>query len=166
MVNRLLSLFVHLMVRPSTDACVTRPFLAAERVRFVGEPVAAVVAETLAQAMDAAELVLVDYEPLPVLTDLARSVAGDELMFPDAGANTDILLVRRGRAAEAGDKDKNQNRGDRAHCAEQHERVTPRQHDNQQCRRGRHRHFSDVAREVIGAECLQRARAGKRMRDQ
>ncbi len=79
--------------RPNLPPEMTRPFLAADRVRFVGEPVAAVVAETHAQAMDAAELVLVDYEPLPVLTDLARSVAGDLLMFPDAGTNTVLQLA-------------------------------------------------------------------------
>ncbi len=79
--------------RPNLPPEMTRPFLAADRVRFVGEPVAAVVAETHAQAMDAAELVLIDYEPLPVLTDLARSVAGDLLMFPDAGTNTVLQLA-------------------------------------------------------------------------
>ena len=41
------------------------PVLAADRARYVGEPVAIVVAETLAQAMDAAELVAVTYAPLP-----------------------------------------------------------------------------------------------------
>src|SRR5579862_2485365 len=44
-------------------ACA-RPPLATDKVRFVGEPVAMVVAETEAQAADAAELVVVDYDPL------------------------------------------------------------------------------------------------------
>ena len=39
--------------------------LARENVRHVGEPIAAVIAETLAQATDAAERVVVDYEPVP-----------------------------------------------------------------------------------------------------
>src|SRR5882757_135798 len=43
--------------------------LARDTVRHVGEPVAVVVAETLAQAMDAAERVAVDYETLPAVTD-------------------------------------------------------------------------------------------------
>ena len=47
-----------------------QPVLNAERVRFVGDRVAFVVAETLAQARDAAELVEVDYEPLPVVVEL------------------------------------------------------------------------------------------------
>jgi carbon-monoxide dehydrogenase large subunit len=47
-----------------------QPVLAGEKVRFVGDRVAFVVAETLAQARDAAELVEVDYEPLPAVVDL------------------------------------------------------------------------------------------------
>src|SRR5882672_4108002 len=43
--------------------------LARDTVRHVGEPVAVVIAETLAQAMDAAECVSVDYETLPAVTD-------------------------------------------------------------------------------------------------
>jgi aerobic carbon-monoxide dehydrogenase large subunit len=46
-----------------------RTLLASDRVRQVGEPVAMVVAETLAQAKDAAELVEVDYSPLEVVVD-------------------------------------------------------------------------------------------------
>ncbi len=42
-----------------------RPALAVDRARFVGEPVALVVAETVAQAQDAAELIAAHYEPLP-----------------------------------------------------------------------------------------------------
>jgi carbon-monoxide dehydrogenase large subunit len=47
-----------------------RPLLALETVRHVGDPVAVVIAETLAQAKDAAEKVEVDYEPLPAVTDV------------------------------------------------------------------------------------------------
>src|SRR5437879_10164002 len=43
--------------------------LATDKVRFVGDPVAFVVAETLAQARDAAEAVEADIDPLPALTD-------------------------------------------------------------------------------------------------
>jgi len=52
-----------------------RPILARERVRHVGEPVAAVVAETLEQAKDAAEAIAVDYEELPALGDTAAARA-------------------------------------------------------------------------------------------
>ena len=47
----------------------TRPSLATDKVRFVGDPVAFVVAETLEQAKDGAELIEVDYEPLPHAVD-------------------------------------------------------------------------------------------------
>ena len=51
-----------------------RPALPTDKVRFVGDPIACVVAETLLQAKDAAEAIEVDIEPLPVVTTLA---AGD-----------------------------------------------------------------------------------------
>jgi carbon-monoxide dehydrogenase large subunit len=50
---------------PKTD----RALLASDRVRFVGEPVAIVVSETLAAGRDAAEAVMVDYHALPLVTD-------------------------------------------------------------------------------------------------
>jgi aerobic carbon-monoxide dehydrogenase large subunit len=53
------------------------PVLPADRVRHVGQAVAFVIAETVAQAKDAAEKVVVDYEPLPVVTDGAASAASD-----------------------------------------------------------------------------------------
>ncbi len=52
-----------------------RPVLARERVRFVGEPVAFVVAETLNQARDAAEAVLVDIDPLDPVADIESALA-------------------------------------------------------------------------------------------
>lgn len=65
-----------------------RPPLASDRVRFVGEPVAVVVAETAAQAADAVELVDVDYDPLPAVTDPVAAVAADApLQFPELGTN-------------------------------------------------------------------------------
>ena len=65
-----------------------RPPLATDRVRFVGEAVAVVVAESKAAAVDAAELVEVDYDPLPAVTDMEAALAdGAELQFPDTGTN-------------------------------------------------------------------------------
>ena len=49
-----------------------RPIFAKDKVRFVGDIVAAVVAETEAQAADAAEAVIVDYDPLPAVIDRGR----------------------------------------------------------------------------------------------
>jgi len=54
----------------SKGATPQRPFLAKETVCFVGEPVALVVAETLGQAKDAAELITFDFEDLPVSVGL------------------------------------------------------------------------------------------------
>ena len=51
-----------------------RPILASTHVRHVGDPVAVVVAETLAQARDAAELVEIDYEPLPSVVDTKAAI--------------------------------------------------------------------------------------------
>lgn len=79
-----------------------RPPLATDTVRFAGEAVAVVVAGTRAQALDAAEVVLVDYDPLPVLVEAARGLQDDApLLFPEAGTN----LARRPRPLEAGDGD-------------------------------------------------------------
>jgi carbon-monoxide dehydrogenase large subunit len=52
-----------------------RPGLAHERVRFVGEPVAVVVAETEHLAQDAAEKIEIEYEDLPVLVDAEAALA-------------------------------------------------------------------------------------------
>jgi carbon-monoxide dehydrogenase large subunit len=60
---------------PQLDAAMKRPFLATDRVRFVGEAVAAVVAETAYQAVDAVGLVEVDYEPLPAVVDPEAALA-------------------------------------------------------------------------------------------
>jgi aerobic carbon-monoxide dehydrogenase large subunit len=48
-----------------------RPALVVDRARYVGDPVAMIVAESLAQAKDAAELIEIDYEPLPSVTSTA-----------------------------------------------------------------------------------------------
>src|SRR5271169_3886777 len=54
-----------------------RPALVVDRARYVGDPVAMVIADTLAQAKDAAELVEVDYEPLPSVTSVAEAAEPD-----------------------------------------------------------------------------------------
>ncbi len=48
--------------------------LARDRVRYVGDPVAFIVAETRWQAMDAADAVIIDYEPLPAVTDAREAL--------------------------------------------------------------------------------------------
>jgi len=76
------------------NAACGRPALAHGKVRFVGEPVALVVAETRAQAVDAAELVDVDYEPLEVVADMEGALEeGAPLQFEELGSN--IAVSRR-----------------------------------------------------------------------
>ena len=64
-----------------------RPFLASDTVRFVGDIVAVVLSETREGAVDAAELVEVDYEPLPVVTDIVEAARDEVLLFPEVGTN-------------------------------------------------------------------------------
>src|SRR3954471_413700 len=65
-----------------------RPVFATGKVRFVGDIVAAVVAETRAQAADAAESVVVDYDPMPAVMTAQEGLAPDApLLFPETGSN-------------------------------------------------------------------------------
>ena len=75
---------------PALPEAMERPFLAADVVRYVGQPVVAVVAESRAAATDAAELVLVDYDRLPVVVDPETALLDEEVIFPEHGTNTVI----------------------------------------------------------------------------
>ena len=67
---------------------VVQPPLATDKVRYVGQAVALVVAQTRAQAVDAAELVEVDYDPLPAVVDMEEALAEDApLQFEELGSN-------------------------------------------------------------------------------
>ena len=93
-----------------------QPLLAEQRVRFVGEPVAVVVAETRAAAEDAIEAVEASYEPLTPVLDLDDALANDTVLFepataarlqptapaeePFAGGNVVIDTGWRGRPAD------------------------------------------------------------------
>lgn len=59
------------------------PLLAEHVARYAGEPVVAVVAETYAQAVDSAEQVFVDWEPLEAVVDVASALGDDVVLFPD-----------------------------------------------------------------------------------
>ena len=73
------------MMLPPT---MNRPPLARDRVRFVGDIVAVVVAETKAQAVDAAEAVIVDYDPLPAVVDPEAAIEADApVVFEAQGSN-------------------------------------------------------------------------------
>jgi carbon-monoxide dehydrogenase large subunit len=68
-----------------------RPVLAGERVRYVGEAVAMVIAETPGQAQDGAELVTVDYEELPAVVDPREAVKPGAPQLHDEAANNVAL---------------------------------------------------------------------------
>ena len=72
-----------------------RPALAGDKAMHGGDPVAMVVAETTAQALDAADLVQVDYEELPAVVDLDTAMKGKTQLYADAPGN---LCSRLGRA--------------------------------------------------------------------
>ncbi len=67
---------------------MARPRVASDKVRYVGEIVAVIAAETQAQGADATELVEVDYEPLDAVIDTEAALAeGSPLLFEDADTN-------------------------------------------------------------------------------
>ena len=63
------------------------PILAEGKVRHVGDPVAVVIAETRTQARDAAEMVEVDYDPLPAVVDMRSALDGGNSVHDEAGDN-------------------------------------------------------------------------------
>jgi aerobic carbon-monoxide dehydrogenase large subunit len=84
-----------LSLSPMSSALVpqvfARPPLATDVVRFMGEAVAVVVAETRAEAVDATERVLIDYDFLPAVTDPRAAARPDApLLFPEHGSNVAI----------------------------------------------------------------------------
>ncbi|MGI8506656.1 MAG: xanthine dehydrogenase family protein molybdopterin-binding subunit [Solirubrobacteraceae bacterium] len=72
------------------DERLFRPYLARDKVRFVGEIVAVVLTESRERGVDAAELVEVEYEPLPVVTDAREALRDETLLFEDVGTNVCI----------------------------------------------------------------------------
>ena len=75
---------------PMGNPAITRPLLARDKVRYVGEQIAAIVTERPEQGPDAAELVWADYDPLPALVDI-REAATDEVVVHEA-AGTNIVV--------------------------------------------------------------------------
>ena len=87
---------IHTPIPPEMFASMNKQgysMLAEGRVRHVGEPVAVVAAETAAAAVDGAEAVVVDYEPLPVVVDPEAALAeGAPLLYPETGSNLGVLF--------------------------------------------------------------------------
>jgi aerobic carbon-monoxide dehydrogenase large subunit len=86
---------------PVFPKTVTRPWLAHDVVRYVGEPIAAVVANTLAEAIDAGTLVEVDYELLDPVVDVVDSLQDEVLVHPGHGSNVVMGIEATGDATEA-----------------------------------------------------------------
>ncbi len=80
------------MDMPLLPADIRRPALADGTVRFVGELIAAVVAESRALAVDAAEAVYVDYDALPAVVDPEEALTSDVLLFPEHASNVVVEL--------------------------------------------------------------------------
>ena len=72
---------------PGLDQGMGRPLVATDVVRFVGDIVAVVISDDRATGADAAELVLVDYDPLPVVVKPEDSAKDETLLFPASGTN-------------------------------------------------------------------------------
>ena len=86
---------------PLMPPVTARPPLAKGKVRLVGDIVAVIVAETLAQAVDAAEVVVVDIDPLPAIID------------PEAARDRGCAPAVRGARVERGVRDRDRPRGRR-----------------------------------------------------
>lgn len=78
---------------PLLDPVHARPVLAAEKVRFVGEPYAVILSETPRAGVDAAESVWADIDFLPAVVKPDDALAGDTLLFEEAGNNISLELL-------------------------------------------------------------------------
>ena len=77
-----------------------QPVLGADRVRYGGQPVALVIAETLAQARDAAELIEIDYQPLAAAGTLAAALAPEAVQLWDEAPGNVALDWQAGSLAD------------------------------------------------------------------
>jgi carbon-monoxide dehydrogenase large subunit len=83
---------------------VASTLLASDRVRYVGEPVAVVVAESAAQAVDAAETVTIDYDLLDAYIDPEAALAGDTAIFDGVADNVVVDSMAFGMPDVSGDE--------------------------------------------------------------
>jgi aerobic carbon-monoxide dehydrogenase large subunit len=86
------------------NPAVTRYLIASDLVRYVGEIVAAVVAETREQATDAAAAVIVDYEPLEVVLDPEAAITSGTVLYEGAGSNVVFDTTALGMPDLTGDE--------------------------------------------------------------
>ncbi len=88
--------------RPNTLAAAFRqPVIARDIVRYVGEPIAFVLADSAEEAEDALQEIAFDIEPLPVVADWRISASNEILLVPSNGTNQAALFQARAGDAEA-----------------------------------------------------------------
>jgi carbon-monoxide dehydrogenase large subunit len=79
-----------------------QPVIAGGKVRYVGEPVAVVLADSAERAEDALQAIVLEIDPLPAVVTRAGSLSRDVLLFPETGRNEASLFTsRKGNAEEA-----------------------------------------------------------------
>ena len=81
-----------------------RTLLASDRVRYVGEPVAAVITERADQGEDAADRVIIDYDPIEALVDLEAAMESSTHLYPAAGSNVMVDSTLWGMPGVTGDE--------------------------------------------------------------
>ena len=72
---------------PMLNQAMTRTWLASDRMRYVGEPLAVILATSASVSADAADLVVVEDELLPVVVTARDAVRDETLLFPEVGTN-------------------------------------------------------------------------------
>jgi carbon-monoxide dehydrogenase large subunit len=77
---------------PFIAPALVRPWLAQDVVRYVGEPIAAIVTDNRYDGEDAAELVSVDYDPLPTVVDPRAAATDEVVLHPAHGSNTALAF--------------------------------------------------------------------------
>ena len=83
---------------------IARTLLASDRVRYVGEPIAIIVTELANQGEDAADLVIVDLDPLEVLVDIEAAMTSSTHIYPAAGSNLAVDSTLWGMPDVTGDE--------------------------------------------------------------
>ncbi|MSO59324.1 MAG: xanthine dehydrogenase family protein molybdopterin-binding subunit [Ilumatobacteraceae bacterium] len=85
------------------NPAATRTLLATDKVRYVGEPVVAIVSQTREQGEDASETVIIDYDVLPALIDLEIAMASDLHLYEACGSNVVFDTMVLGLPDNTGD---------------------------------------------------------------
>ena len=82
-----------------------QPVIAHDKVRYVGEPIAVVLADSVASGEDALDAIVVNIEPLPAVADCANAAQGASLLFESAGTNRALIFEARKGDADAAFRD-------------------------------------------------------------